>query len=59
MIYETNIVCYFFKRESAYSFILYKRMFMYILETANIMFLSFMRFQLLSFEHGNHISHKM
>ena len=28
-------------------------MFMYILETANIMFLSFMRFELLSFEHGN------
>ena len=33
-------------------------MFMYLLETANIMFLSFMRFEILSFEHGNHISHK-
>ena len=28
-------------------------MFMYLLETANIMNLSFIRFQLLSFEHGN------
>ena len=27
--------------------------------TANIMFLSFIRFGLLSFEHGNPISHKM
>ena len=34
-------------------------MFMYLLETANIMFLSFIRFELLSFEHGNPISHKM
>ena len=32
---------------------LYLRMFMYLLETANIMFLSFIRFELLSFEHGN------
>ena len=32
---------------------------MYLLETANIMFLSFIRFELLSFEHGNPISHKM
>ena len=32
---------------------------MFILETANIMFLSFVRFELLSFEHGNPISHKM
>ena len=32
---------------------------MYLLETANIMFLSFVRFELLSFEHGNPISHKM
>ena len=31
---------------------------MYLLETANIMFLSFIRFELLSFEHGNPISHK-
>ena len=30
-------------------------MFMYLLETANIMFLSFIRFELLSFEHGNPI----
>ena len=30
---------------------------MYLLETANIMFLSFIRFELLSFEHGNPISH--
>ena len=29
------------------------------METANIMFLSFIRFELLSFEHGNPISHKM
>ena len=33
-------------------------MFMYLLETANIMFLSFKRFELLSFEHGNPISQK-
>ena len=33
-------------------------MFMYLLETASIMFLSFIRFELLSFEHGNPISHK-
>ena len=33
-------------------------MFMYILETANIMFLSFIRFDLLNFEHGKPISHK-
>ena len=32
---------------------------MYLLETANIMILPFIRFELLSFEHGNHISHKM
>ena len=31
---------------------------MYLLETANIMNLSFIRFQLLSFGHGNSISHK-
>ena len=30
---------------------------MYLLETANIMFLSFIKFELLSFEHGNPISH--
>ena len=35
------------------------KMFMYLLEAANIMFLSFIRFELLSFEHGNPISHKM
>ena len=34
-------------------------MFMYLLETANIMFLSFIRFELLSFEQGNPISHKI
>ena len=28
-------------------------MLMYLLETANIMFLSFIRFELLSFEHGS------
>ena len=33
--------------------------FMYLLEAANIMFLSFIRFELLSFEHGNPISHKV
>ena len=32
---------------------------MYLLETANIMFLSLIRFELLSFEHGSPISHKM
>ena len=32
---------------------------MLLLETANIMFLSFIRFELLSFEHDNPISHKM
>ena len=32
---------------------------MYHLETANIMFLSFIRFELLSFEHGKPISHKI
>ena len=32
---------------------------MYLLECANIMFLSFIRYELLSFEHGNPISHKM
>ena len=32
---------------------------MYLLDTANIMFISFIRFELLSFEHGNPISHKM
>ena len=31
-------------------------MFMYLLETAIIMFQSFIRFELLSFEHGNPIS---
>ena len=31
---------------------------MYLSETANILFLSFIRFELLSFEHGNPISHK-
>ena len=34
-------------------------MFMYLFESANIMFLSFIRYELLSFEHGNPISHKM
>ena len=34
-------------------------MFMHLLETANIMFLSFVRFELLSFEHGNPISNKL
>ena len=34
--------------------------FMYLLESANIMFLSFIKYELfLSFEHGNPISHKM
>ena len=33
-------------------------MFLYLLETANILFLSFIRFELLSFEHSNPISHK-
>ena len=32
---------------------------MYLLESANIMYLSFIRYELLSFEHGNHISDKM
>ena len=32
---------------------------MYLLESANIMYLSFIRYELLSFEHGNPISHKM
>ena len=32
---------------------------MYLLESANIMFLSFIRYELLSFEHGNPISYKM
>ena len=32
---------------------------MYLLESANIMFLSFIRYELLSFEHVNPISHKM
>ena len=32
---------------------------MYHLETANILFLSFIKFELLSFEHGNPISHKI
>ena len=32
---------------------------MYLLETANSIFLSFIRFELLSFEHGNPILHKM
>ena len=31
---------------------------MFLLETANIMFLSFLRFELLSFEYGNPISDK-
>ena len=34
-------------------------MFMYLLESANIMFLSFIRYELLGFEHGNPISHKI
>ena len=34
-------------------------MFMYLLETENNMFLSFIRFELLSFEHGNPISQYM
>ena len=34
-------------------------MLMFLLESANIMFLSFIRYELLSFEHGNTISHKM
>ena len=33
-------------------------MFIHLLETANIMFLSFIRFELLSFEHGNPLSQK-
>ena len=32
---------------------------MYLLETANSMFLSIRRVELLNFEHGNPISHKM
>ena len=32
---------------------------MYLLKTANCMFLSFIRFVLLSFEHGNSISHNV
>ena len=32
-------------------------MFMYLLESANSMFLSFIKFELLSFEHGSPISH--
>ena len=34
-------------------------MFMYLLESSNIMFLSFIKYELLSFEHGSPISHKM
>ena len=32
---------------------------MYLLENANITFLSFIRFEQLSFEHGSPISHKI
>ena len=32
---------------------------MYLLESANIMFLSFKRYELLSYEHGDPVSHKM
>ena len=36
------------------------KMFMYLLKTANIMFLSFIRFELLSFEHGKpNITHNV
>ena len=41
------------------SFALYLKMFMHLLKTANIMFLSFIRFELLSFEDGNPLLHKM
>ena len=34
-------------------------MFMYLLKSANIIFLSVIRNELLSFEYGNSISHKM
>ena len=34
-------------------------MFMYLLESANIMFLSIIRYDLLSFEHGSPISHQI
>ena len=48
-----NCYVYYF-----FSSFLYK-WYMYLLETANIMFLSFINFELLSFEHGYPISHKM
>ena len=34
-------------------------MFNYLFETANIMFLSYILYELLDVEHGNPISHKM
>ena len=58
MIYETNIVSYFFNVNVLTTSFCIKEC-LCILEIANIMFLSFIRFELLSFEHGNPISHKM
>ena len=57
MISETNSLIFFNVNVLTYSFCV--KMFMYLFATANIMFLSFIRFELLSFEHGNPISHKM
>ena len=61
IVSESNIVCFIFlKREYVHKFfLLYIRMFTYLFKTVKIMFLSFIRYELLDVENGNPISHKM
>ena len=59
MIYETNIVSYSLYMNVLINTFCFNECLCAFLESANIMFLSFIRYELLSFEHGNPISHKM
>ena len=60
MIYETNIVSFFNVNVLTNSVCIKECVCIFWkLQIYCIIFLSFIRFELLSFEHGNPISHKM
>ena len=61
MINESNIVVLIFIRKQimSISLVWYQRLFIYLFKTANIMFLSYILFELLDVEHGSPISHKI
>ena len=59
MINESNIVCLiFFKADYVHTFGMISKICINLFKTANIMFLSYILFELLDVEHGSPISHK-